>query len=144
MHGWPVQNLAAGSGRGIAGVARCLPPAPRCGRFRVYSAPVTGDRWRPVPGADGTTGVIGGGTAAPEVTIAAGGGRVDAAPPGVRGARARTRRLLPARREHHTGARLPHPPLNGYLDTISITPAGTMLASGGRSDVYVSWDGGQS
>jgi hypothetical protein len=43
-----------------------------------------------------------------------------------------------------TWTRLANPPLNGYLDTISITPAGTMLTSGGRSDVYVSWDGGQS
>jgi hypothetical protein len=40
--------------------------------------------------------------------------------------------------------RLAGPPASGYLYTVSITPAGTILLSGGRSDVYVSWDGGQT
>jgi len=37
---------------------------------------------------------------------------------------------------------LTDPSPNGYLDAISVTPAGKILLSGGRSDVYVSWDGG--
>ena len=193
LHGWPVQSLAAGGGQVIAVVTRCLSGTQRCGRFRVYTAPVTRDRWQPVPGADGTTGVIGGGTAAPEVTVAAGTGFVTAPAPvygpanaqptlltGPADGSARWHPLVPpcpawpaihlaatpglglavgcasepgageqTKRAYFSAdgggwRRLADPPLNGYLDTISITPAGTMLVSGGRSDVYVSWDGGQS
>ena len=38
-------------------------------------------------------------------------------------------------------ARLPFP---GYLGTVSLGSARTIVASGGRSDVYISWDGGQT
>jgi hypothetical protein len=71
LGGWPVQSLEAGGGRVIAVATACL----RCGRFRVYTSPVTRDRWRRVPGGYGT-----GGTAAaqtgPAVTVAAGTGLV--------------------------------------------------------------------
>jgi glyoxylase-like metal-dependent hydrolase (beta-lactamase superfamily II) len=38
-------------------------------------------------------------------------------------------------------ARLPFP---GYLGTVSLGSGLTIVASGGRSDVYISWDGGQT
>lgn len=79
LHGWLVGSVAVGGGRVIAAVTRCLAQTPRCGRFRVYSAPVTANRWRPVPGAAGTVGVFGGGVAPPQVTVAAGTGFVTSA-----------------------------------------------------------------
>jgi len=43
-----------------------------------------------------------------------------------------------------TWRRLANPPIGGYLGALSITPSGTILLSGGRNDVYVSWDGGRT
>ncbi len=40
--------------------------------------------------------------------------------------------------------RLARLPRLGYLGAVSLTPAGTILASGGRSDVHISRDGGQT
>jgi hypothetical protein len=40
--------------------------------------------------------------------------------------------------------RLADPPAGGYLGRVSITAAGTIVLSGGRSDVYLSWDGGRT
>lgn len=44
----------------------------------------------------------------------------------------------------HTWRRLTDPPSSGYLSGASVTPAGTIVLSGGRSDVYLSWDGGRT
>ncbi len=195
LHGWPVQSLAAGGGRVIAAVTRCLGTTPRCGRYRVYSARVTWNRWRPVPGASGDGSVFGA-VNAPVVTVAAGTGFVTATAPdnvvrrvpppslltGPSDGSARWQRLTPpcpgwtlsyqvaatpglalalacagqpgvgeqwkrvyfSPDDGRTWQRLTDPTVGGYLDTVSITPAGTILLSGGRSDVYVSWDGGRS
>ncbi len=43
-----------------------------------------------------------------------------------------------------TWRRLDGLPFLGYLGAVSVTPAGTICASGGRSNVYTSWDGGQT
>lgn len=43
-----------------------------------------------------------------------------------------------------TWRRLADPPVGGYLGPAAVTPAGTILISGPRSDVYISWDGGRS
>jgi photosystem II stability/assembly factor-like uncharacterized protein/predicted small secreted protein len=43
-----------------------------------------------------------------------------------------------------TWRRLSDPPVGGYLTDASITKAGTIFISGGRSDVYMSWNGGRS
>jgi hypothetical protein len=193
LRGWAVQSLAAGGGRVIAAVTRCLVPyRPSCGRFRVYTAPVTRDSWRPVPGASGTQGMMGG-APSPVVTVAGGTGLVTAtgadfgpalsvpallagpadgsagwrqfvtpcakwptvqaaATPGVilalgcatePGAGEQLKRVYLGA-AGGTWQRLADPSINGYLGTVSITPAGTILLSGGRSDVYVSWDGGRS
>lgn len=40
--------------------------------------------------------------------------------------------------------RLTDPPSSGYLGEVSLTTAGTILVSGSRSDVYISWDHGQT
>ena len=40
--------------------------------------------------------------------------------------------------------RLADPPASGYLGALSVTPAGTIAASGARSDVYLSWDSGRT
>ena len=40
--------------------------------------------------------------------------------------------------------RLADPPASGYLGALSVTPAGTIAASGTRSDVYLSWDSGRT
>jgi hypothetical protein len=191
---WAVQSLAAGGGRVIAAVTHCLfPYNSRCGRFRVYSAPVARDRWRAVPGASGTQGVMGA-APSPVVTIAGGTGLVTAtgtdfspplspaallagpadgsarwhqlatpcakwpamqvaASPGLilalgcasePGAGEQLKRVYLGGAADGTWNPLADPSLNGYLETVSITPAGTMLLSGGRSDVYVTWDGGRS
>jgi hypothetical protein len=70
----------------IAAETRCVFPgnAP-CGRFRVYSAPATRDRWRPVTGASGTQGLMGA-APRPVVTAAAGTGFVTATAAGFGGA----------------------------------------------------------
>jgi photosystem II stability/assembly factor-like uncharacterized protein len=44
----------------------------------------------------------------------------------------------------NTWRRLARLPALGYLGTISATPAGAIFASGGRSDVYISRDGGRT
>jgi photosystem II stability/assembly factor-like uncharacterized protein len=43
-----------------------------------------------------------------------------------------------------TWHRLTDPPTGGYLGQASITTAGTIFASGGRSNVYISWNGGRT
>jgi len=43
-----------------------------------------------------------------------------------------------------TWRRLTDPPSSGYLTAASIGPAGTIFLSGGRSDVYISWDTGRT
>jgi hypothetical protein len=194
LRNWAVQSLAAGGGRVIAAATRCLYRYnASCGRFRVYSAPVTRDRWRPVPGAPGTLGVMGG-APSPVVSVAAGTGFVTvtaadlsrrigpatllagpaggaprrhrlitpcahwatvfvAATPGLAlalgcanepGAGNQIKRAYLSPDDGGTWQRLTGPSLNAYLDTVSVTPAGTILLSGGRSDVYVSWDGGRT
>ena len=40
--------------------------------------------------------------------------------------------------------RLADPPASGYLGALSVTPGGTIAASGTRSDVYLSWDLGRT
>ena len=191
LQGGLVQSLAAGGGRVIAAVAPPCSSSSQCGRYRVYSSPVTRDRWRPLPGASGT----GGGPTGPQVTVAAGmgfatgtaldyGGGVPqamlltgpadgsarwhrlstpcsqrlsttvqvAATPGLflilgcagePGAGSQSKRAYASADGGQTWARLAGPPGVGYLGTVSITPAGTILLSGGRSDVWVSWDGGR-
>jgi hypothetical protein len=194
LHGWAVQSLAAGGGHVIAAVTRCaFPSNASCGRFRVYSAPVTWDRWRPVPGASGTQGLMGA-APSPVVTVAAGTGFVTATAAGFGGTQqppalltgpadgsARWHQLvtpcakwaaiqiaatpglilaLGCTDEPGAGSQLKRaylggvfggtwnpladPSAGGYLETVSITPAGTILLSGGRSDVYVTWDGGRT
>jgi hypothetical protein len=44
----------------------------------------------------------------------------------------------------HTWRRLADPPAGGYVGGESVTPAGTMVLSGGRMDLYLSWDGGRT
>ena len=39
---------------------------------------------------------------------------------------------------------LASPPGSGYLEQVSISPAGTIALSGSRSDVYISWDHGRT
>ncbi len=43
-----------------------------------------------------------------------------------------------------TWRRLAAPPSSGYLGQVTVTPAGTIMISGTRSDVYISRDGGRS
>jgi len=194
LHGWAVQSLAAGGGHVIAAMTRCVADnTPTCGQFRVYSAPVTRDRWRPVPGASGTYGVMGG-APSPVVTVAAGTGFVTAtaadagrtqpppallagpadglarwdqlaapcakwatvllaATPGLAlaagcadepGAGEQIKRSYLSPDDGGIWQRLTGPSTAGYLETVSITPAGTILLPGGRSDAYVSWDGGRT
>ena len=188
--GLAVQDLAAQDGRVIATFGRCPPTAFGCSWFQVYSAPVTADRWRPVPATAGS-GLVG------SVTLAAGTGYVAVVhPPGnpgrpsmillagpADGSRA-WRRLAPpcppafnydavvAATPHlalvadcasepgagsqvkrayfspdggRTWRRLADPPEGGYLSEASITPMGTtILLTGGRSDIYLSWDTGRT
>lgn len=187
--GLAVVALAAGGGRAIATLGRCQPPPAGCASFRVYSTPVTADRWRAIPGTAGE-GSIG------SVTIAAGTGYVTAVTPsgglgqpamtllsGPADGSATWRRLAPPcpaafrfaaavaatprsdlaagcggqpgagnqlKRAYYsadggrTWRRLTSPPVGGYLTDTSITPAGTIMLSGDRMDVYISWEGGRA
>ena len=189
LGGWPVQSLEAGNGQVIAVATSCL----HCGRFRVYSSPVTRDHWRRVPGGYGTGGMAGAETG-PAVTVAAGTGLVVAPAPltpgqpgpslltGPADGSARWHRLsTPCARwawnaqvaatpslalvlgcagqpgagnqmknayfspaEGSTWRQLTDPSVGGYLDSVSISPAGTILLSGYLIPVDVSWDGGRN
>lgn len=188
LNGRPVRSLEAADGRVLAAVTGCAAGRQNCYRFRVYSSPVTRDRWRRVPGAYGTWSGYATATA-PQLTLAGGTGLVTAATANQRtpllltgpengsapwhrlavpcpqfgqsmhvaatptlglaitcasepGAGEQLKQAFFSPDDGRTWRRLTDPPSGGYLDAVSVTPAGTILLSGGRSDVYASWDGG--
>jgi len=76
--------------------------------------------------------------------LAAAGRRLALGCGGQPGAGNQIKRLYMSDNGGWTWRRLPGLPFPGYLGTVSLAPAGTIVASGGRSDVYFSWDGGQT
>lgn len=54
------------------------------------------------------------------------------------------KRVWESRDGGRTWQRLTSLPMTGYLGQISITSGGTVLVSGGHSNVYISWDGGKT
>ena len=43
-----------------------------------------------------------------------------------------------------TWRKVASPPFSGYLESASMSPGGTIFLSGGRMDIYISWDRGRS
>jgi hypothetical protein len=110
---------------------------PDLGKPVLLTGPANGSRrWRPLHNP------CQGAWSAP--LAAAGGGRLVLGCGTEPGAGNQAKTVYLSRDAGWTWRRLTDPPSSGYLGAASITPAGTIFLSGGRSDVYISWDGGRT